>query len=73
MTTFAAVLLLVTAIWSFLVWPAFLRRVLRDPRARDEAGKATKFLTVHVVLVSISLLLAAACAVTGIVLLISGA
>jgi len=72
-TTFAAVLLLVTAIWSFLVWPAFLRRVLRDPRARDEAGKATKFLTVHVVLVSISLLLAAACAVTGIMLLISGA
>ena len=49
-----------------MVWPQFLRRVMKDPRARDADGKATKFLTVHVVLVSISMVLGAATAAIGI-------
>lgn len=52
--------------WSLAVWPQFLRRVMKDPRARDEAGKATRFLTVHVVLVSVSMVLGAATAAIGI-------
>ncbi len=60
-----AVVLLVAGLWSLAVWPPFLRRVLRDPRSRDTNGKATRFLTVHVVLVSISLLLGAATAAIG--------
>ena len=60
-----AVVLLVAGLWSLAVWPPFLRRVLKDPRSRDTNGKATRFLTVHVVLVSISLLLGAATAAIG--------
>lgn len=63
---FAAVLLIIAGVWSLVVWPQFLRRVIKDPRARDANGKATKFLTVHMVLVSISMVLGAVTAVIGI-------
>ncbi|HET8879362.1 MAG TPA: hypothetical protein VFN00_07910 [Arthrobacter sp.] len=63
---FLAIVLIVAGIWSLVVWPQFLRRVRNDPRARDASGKATRFLTVHVVLVSISMVLGAATAGIGI-------
>lgn len=66
---FAGMVLIVAGAWSLVVWPQFLRRILKDPRARDASGKATKFLTVHVVLISISLVLGAATAVIGILAL----
>ncbi len=66
---FAALVLVISGAWSLVVWPQFLRRVLKDPRARDAAGKATKFLTVHVVLVSVSMVLGAATAIIGIMAL----
>jgi len=56
--TLLAVLLLVNAAWNAIVWPPFLRRVARDPRARDADGRATAFLRVHIILVSVSLLIA---------------
>lgn len=59
-------ILVIAGVWSLVVWPQFLRRVMKDPRARDAAGKATKFLTVHVVLVSVSMVLGAATAAIGI-------
>ncbi len=62
----AAWLLIIAGVWSLVVWPQFLRRVMKDPRARDANGKATKFLTVHLVLVSISMVLGAATAVIGV-------
>ncbi|MET3162948.1 UNVERIFIED_ORG: hypothetical protein ABIB19_001356 [Arthrobacter sp. UYEF10] len=62
----AGCLLIIAGIWSLVVWPQFLRRVMKDPRARDAPGKATKFLTVHVVLVSISMVLGAVTAVIGV-------
>jgi hypothetical protein len=58
--------LIVSGVWSLVVWPQFLRRVMKDPRARDQGGKATKFLTVHMVLVTISMVLGAATAAIGI-------
>ena len=58
--------LIVAGVWSLVVWPQFLKRVMKDPRARDSAGKATRFLTVHVVLVSISMVLGLATAALGI-------
>lgn len=61
-----ALVLVIAGIWSLVVWPQFLRRVMKDPRARDAGGKATRFLTVHVVLVSVSLVLGAATAAIGI-------
>ncbi|GAB3273033.1 hypothetical protein B5M43_006945 [Microbacterium sp. MEC084] len=70
MTVLLATLLLANAVFNVLVWPTFLRRVARDPRARDTAGRPTRFLKVHVVLIGIALLLAAASAVAGIVALV---
>ncbi|MFP5313190.1 MAG: SCO4848 family membrane protein [Actinomycetes bacterium] len=67
---FAALILIIAGVWSLVVWPQFLRRVMKDPRARDAAGKATKFLTVHVVLVTISMVLGLATAVIGVLGLI---
>lgn len=72
MLVLLAVLLLVNAAYNVVVWPAFYRRVARDPRARDASGKATTFLRVHAVLVAIALLLAVASAVAGIAALTVG-
>ncbi|MDQ0617618.1 SCO4848 family membrane protein [Arthrobacter globiformis] len=68
---FLALVLIVSGVWSLAVWPQFLRRVMKDPRARDAAGKATKFLTVHIVLVTVSMVLGAATAAIGIAALVS--
>ncbi|MFY0406566.1 SCO4848 family membrane protein [Solicola sp. PLA-1-18] len=65
-----AVLLLVAGAWSLVVWPPFLRRVLKDPRSRDASGSATRFLTVHVVLVTVSMALGLSTAVVGLAALL---
>ncbi len=65
-----SLLLLVSAVWSFVIWPPFLRRVLKDDRSRDAAGKPTTFLRVHVILISISLALAVTVGVLGILTLV---
>ncbi len=66
-----SIVLIVSGLWSLIVWPQFMRRVLKDPKARDEAGKPTRFLTVHLMLVSTSMVLGLATAVIGIRALIS--
>jgi hypothetical protein len=63
---FLAFILILSGVWSLIVWPAFLRLVMKDPRARDSSGKATRFFTVHLFLVSISLTLGLATAIIGI-------
>ena len=65
-----AILLLVNAAFNVLVWPTFYRRIARDERAHDANGKATRFLTVHAVLIGAALLLAAVSAAAAIVCLI---
>ena len=55
MTVLLAILLIANAVFNFVAWPQFLKRVRRDPRARNAAGRATAFLRVHIVLVSIAL------------------
>jgi len=69
MLTFMVVVLFAAALFNFLAWPTFLRRVARDPRARDERGRPTKFLRVHVILTTIALVLAAGVAWVGVELL----
>ena len=64
-------ILIANAVFSIIAWPTFLRRVMKDPRARDAAGRPTRFLTVHIVLVAIALTLAAL-SLTAAGLLISG-
>lgn len=64
--------LIIAGVWSLVVWPPFLRRVLKDPRAKDETGKYTRFLMVHFMLVTISMILGLATAVIGVRSLIGG-
>jgi len=64
-----SLVLIVTAVWNFVIWPPFLKRVRKDERSRDAAGNATTFLRVHTILIAISLALAVAVGVLGIVTL----
>ncbi len=68
----AAILLLVGAAFSAVVWPPFWRRVAADPRARDADGRPTRFLRVHAVLIGTALVIAVAQAVVGIWWLAAG-
>lgn len=61
-----ALILILSGVWTLIVWPPFLRRILKDPRARDEKGAPTRFLTVHLMLISTSMILGAATAIIGI-------
>jgi hypothetical protein len=62
-----AIALLVNAVFNVLVWPTFYRRVAKDPRARDGAGKPTRFLIVHAVLIGAAIVIALVSAILGIV------
>lgn len=64
--TLLAIVLFLNAAFNALVWPRFYIRVAKDPRARDAAGKPTAFLTVHIVLISIALVLALLSVLVGI-------
>ncbi|HJB62538.1 MAG TPA: hypothetical protein H9769_02375 [Candidatus Microbacterium pullistercoris] len=65
-----AILLFVNAAFHILTWPNFFRRVVKDPRSRDENGKATRFFTVHLVLFMIAMVIAAVSAVAGVAALV---
>lgn len=71
MTVFAAVVLLLSAVFNVVTWPAFLRRVAKDPRALDAAGRRTRFYTVHLVLVVAALAIAALSVAAAVILLVS--
>lgn len=67
---FALLMLAVNVLFNVIVWPPFLRRIKADPRSRDEQGKATAFLKVHVVLITSALVIAAVSAVAFVLALI---
>jgi len=71
-TVALGILLLLNAAFNVFTWPTFLKRVARDPRARDAEGRPTRFLRVHQVLVVVALALAAASAVLGVWVLVAG-
>lgn len=71
MPVFVSIVLIISGVWSLVVWPQFLKRVTKDPRARDATGTATKFLRVHQILVGISLVLGVATAAVGVTGLLS--
>jgi hypothetical protein len=61
-----AIVLFLNAAFNAIVWPRFYKRIATDPRARDSNGKATTFLTVHVVLIWIALVLALVSVIVGV-------
>ncbi|VTR77669.1 SCO4848 family membrane protein [Cellulomonas hominis] len=65
-----SVVLLVAGAWSLLVWPRFGARIVRDPRSRDAQGRATRFLTVHLVLIGVSMALGLAVLLLGVLTLV---
>jgi len=66
----AVILLLANALFNVIVWPRFYPRIAADPRARDADGRRTAFYTVHVVLIALALVLAAASGITALVILL---
>lgn len=65
-----SVILLATGLWNLLIWPRFWQRIAKDPRSRDDAGRPTRFLTVHAALIGISLILGIAVGVLGVLTLV---
>ncbi|MGZ4521322.1 MAG: SCO4848 family membrane protein [Mycobacteriaceae bacterium] len=56
-------------VWSWIIWPTFLKNIWADPRSFTSAangGGATGFLVVHALLVTASLVLGTAIAVLGV-------
>ncbi|MFT4299290.1 MAG: hypothetical protein QM597_06630 [Aeromicrobium sp.] len=66
-----ALLLVVAGAWNLLIWPQFAKRIIADPRSRDENGRRTTFFTVHAVLISVSFVLGLSVGVIGLVGLFS--
>ena len=66
----AAVLLFANALFNAVAWPRFYPRIANDPRARDAQGRRTAFYRVHTTLIAIALVLAAASAVVGVLVLL---
>ncbi len=64
-----AALLIAAGAWNLFIWPQFAKRIIADPRSRDEQGRRTPFFTVHAVLISISLALGIAVGTVGVVAL----
>ena len=62
-----SIVLIATALWNLLIWPRFFQRIVKDDRSRDAAGKPTTFLKVHSVLIGVSLALALAVGVLGLI------
>lgn len=59
-----ALFLLVFGVWTWVLWPIFLRNIAVDARSW-EAGVPTVFLLVHVAISAISLVLGTAIGVLG--------
>lgn len=66
MQTFLAILLIMNAVFNIVVWPRFYGRIAKDARARDAAGRPTRFLIVHAVLIGMALLLGVISLIAGI-------
>ncbi len=65
-----SVVLIATGAWNLLIWPRFWQRIAADPRSRDADGRATRFRTVHAVLIAVSLALGVAVGVLGVLTLL---
>ncbi len=61
-----ALVLVIAGLWSLVVWPIFLKRVLKDPQARDANGAPTRFLTTNLMMISTAMIFALATAVIGV-------
>jgi hypothetical protein len=61
-----SVFLLAFGVWSWVIWPTFLKNVADDPRSWAAGGGPTGFFLVHLVLTIVSILLGTAIGILGI-------
>jgi hypothetical protein len=57
--------LLLVGVWTWVIWPTFLKNIWKDDRAFGPGHKPTSFLIVHAVLVGVSLLIGTVIGVIG--------
>ncbi|MBO0908178.1 hypothetical protein KG104_05310 [Arthrobacter sunyaminii] len=53
--TALAVILIIAGLWSLIVWPPYLIEAYKSPKARDEKGAPTRYLTVNLMKVTTSM------------------
>jgi hypothetical protein len=63
MTRRVSLFLVGVGVWTWVIWPTFLKNIWRDDRAFDNGP--TSFLIVHAVLVGVSLLIGTAIGLIG--------
>ncbi|GAA1354906.1 hypothetical protein GCM10009636_21550 [Arthrobacter koreensis] len=66
LSTPLSLVLVIAGLWSIMVWPIFLKRVLKDPQARDANGAPTRFMTTNLMMISTAIIFALATAVIGV-------
>ena len=57
--------LLLFRVWTYVLWPNFIRNIWRSDRSWDAAGSPTSYLVVHLVIAVVSLVLGTAIGVIG--------
>jgi cytochrome b len=57
--------LLAVFVWTWLIWPTFLKNIWKDDRSFGPGHKPTSFLVVHALLVGVSLLIGTAIGAIG--------
>jgi hypothetical protein len=63
--TALAVILIIAGLWSLLVWPPYLIEAYKSPKARDENGAPTRYLTVNLMKVTTSMVFGLATIIVG--------
>ncbi|MDF2498077.1 MAG: putative integral rane protein [Arthrobacter koreensis] len=66
LSTPLSLVMVIAGLWSIMVWPIFLKRVLKDPQARDANGAPTRFMTTNLMMISTAIIFALATAVIGV-------
>ena len=63
--TALAVILIIGGLWSLIVWPPYLIEAYKSPKARDETGAPTRYLTVNLMKVTTSMVFGLATIIVG--------
>lgn len=61
----ASAFLIAVGVWTWLIWPTFLKNIWKDDRSFGPGHRPTAFLLVHAVLVVVSLVIGTAIGVLG--------
>ncbi|MCC9205454.1 SCO4848 family membrane protein [Arthrobacter sp. zg-Y769] len=66
LSTPLALVLVLAGLWAILVWPPYLRDVLKSPQARDDNGAPTRYMTMNLMKISTAMVLGLATLVIGV-------